>query len=211
MWVFLDEINTCNSLGLITEIMCNHTYLGKKINENFIFIGACNPYRLLTKKMRESGLVYYNMKDNTKLNNLVYTVNPLPHSLLNFVFDFGNLRSEDEQKYISNTIKSIISEIGEQELIKDIKQNLLNDITDKIIITVLTCHTFICEIYDISSVSMREIRRFGLFFQFFIRYFGSEKNMTKISAPGEKMLYSLNISLYLCYYLRLNEKKIEID
>jgi hypothetical protein len=207
MWVFLDEINTCNSLGLITEIMCNHTYLGKKINDNFIFIGACNPYRLLTKKMRESGLVYYNMKDNTKLNNLVYTVNPLPHSLLNFVFDFGNLRSEDEQKYISNTIKSIISEIGEQELIKDIEQNLLNDITDKIIITVLTCHTFICEIYDISSVSMREIRRFGLFFQFFIRYFGSEKNMTKISAPGEKMLYSLNISLYLCYYLRLNEKK----
>ena len=37
-WVFLDEINTCNSLGLISEIMCNHTYLGKKINENFIFI-----------------------------------------------------------------------------------------------------------------------------------------------------------------------------
>ena len=207
MWVFLDEINTCNSLGLITEIMCNHTYLGKKINDNFIFIGACNPYRLLTKKMRESGLVYYNMKDNTKLNNLVYTVNPLPHSLLNFVFDFGNLRSEDEQKYISNTIKSIISEIGEQGLIIGIEQNLLNEITDKIIRTVLICHLFICEIYDISSVSMREIRRFGLFFHFFIRYFGSEKNMTKISAPGEKMLYSLNISLYLCYYLRLNEKK----
>ena len=33
-WIFLDEINTCNSLGLITEIMCNHTYLGKKINDN---------------------------------------------------------------------------------------------------------------------------------------------------------------------------------
>jgi hypothetical protein len=56
-WVFLDEINTCNSLGLITEIMCNHTYLGKKISDNFIFIAACNPYRLLTKKMRESGLI----------------------------------------------------------------------------------------------------------------------------------------------------------
>ena len=30
MIIFFDEINTCNSLGLITEIMCNHTYLGKK-------------------------------------------------------------------------------------------------------------------------------------------------------------------------------------
>ena len=58
IWVFLDEINTCNSLGLITEIMCNHTYLGKKISDKFIFIAACNPYRILTKKMRESGLVY---------------------------------------------------------------------------------------------------------------------------------------------------------
>ena len=62
-WIFFDEINTCNSLGLITEIMCNHTYLGKKINKNFVFLGACNPYRLLTKKMRESGLVYYNTID----------------------------------------------------------------------------------------------------------------------------------------------------
>ena len=51
VWVFLDEINTCNSLGLITEIMCNHTYLGKKINDNFVFLGACNPYRVLNKKM----------------------------------------------------------------------------------------------------------------------------------------------------------------
>ena len=79
-WIFLDEINTCNSLGLITEIMCNHTYLGKKINENFVFLGACNPYRILNKKMRESGFVYYNMKETSKLNNLVYTVNPLPHA-----------------------------------------------------------------------------------------------------------------------------------
>ena len=62
-WIFFDEINTCNSLGLITEIMCNHTYLGKKINENFVFLGACNPYRVLTKKMRESGLVYYNLNE----------------------------------------------------------------------------------------------------------------------------------------------------
>ena len=46
--------------------MCNHTYLGKQINENFIFLGACNPYRILTKKMKESGLIYYNMKE-TKL------------------------------------------------------------------------------------------------------------------------------------------------
>ncbi len=104
-WIFLDEINTCNSLGLITEIICNHSYLGKKINENIIFIAACNPYRFLTTKMKESGLVYYNMKEDNKLNNLVYTVNPLPYSLLNFVFEFGSLKEEDEKKYMHGQIQ----------------------------------------------------------------------------------------------------------
>ena len=45
--------------------------------------------------MRESGLVYYNLKEKNKLNNLVYTFNQLPHSLLNFIFDFGSLQAED--------------------------------------------------------------------------------------------------------------------
>ena len=68
---FFDEINTCNSLGLITEIMCKHTCLGKKISERFIFLGACNPYREKTKEMKKSGLVYYNIEKDNKLNKLI--------------------------------------------------------------------------------------------------------------------------------------------
>ena len=203
-WVFFDEINTCNSLGLITEIMCNHTYLGKKINDNFIFLGACNPYRVLNKKMRESGLVYYNTKNKSKLNNLVYSVNPLPHALLNFVFDFGSLRPEDEIKYINNTIISIINNIIENDLINidNISSNDLKNLLSQINANIVICHNFIREKYDRSSVSMREIRRFGIFFEFFIRYF-SDKNYSDF----KKMQLSLNMTLYLCYYLRLNDKK----
>ena len=198
IWIFLDEINTCNSLGLITEIMCNHTYLGKKIDERFVFLGACNPYRIMEKKMRESGLVYYNMKEKNKLNNLVYTVNPLPHSLLNFIFDFGSLQLEDEKKYIRNTIISILSKI-KRDLVKDVNENELKQLTEEIIDSITICHNFIREKYDKSSVSMREIRRFGIFFEYFIRY---------SQAKGiQKLKMSLNITLYLCYYLRLNEKQ----
>ena len=197
IWIFLDEINTCNSLGLITEIMCNHTYLGKKIDERFVFLGACNPYRVMLKKMRESGLVYYNMKEKNKLNNLVYTVNPLPHSLLNFIFDFGSLQPDDEKKYIRNTVISILSRIR-REKVKDINDHDLNLITNEIIDSISICHDFIREKYDKSSVSMRELRRFGIFFEYFIRYFkGNGYN---------NMKSSLNSTLYLCYYLRLNEK-----
>ena len=203
IWVFFDEINTCNSLGLITEIMCNHTYLGQKINDNFIFIGACNPYRIITKKMKESGLVYYNMTEKNKLNNLVYTVNPLPHSLLNYIFDFGNLQQEDEKKYISNTIKSMISKMEKQNLIGKNNNNHL--VIEAMINSIAICHNYIREIYDRSSVSMREIRRFGILFEYFISYFD------KIEEPAIKMSHSLNLTLYLCYYLRLNDKKNRIE
>ena len=35
-----------------------------------------------------------------KNNKLVYSVNPLPYSLLNFVYDFASLEEKDERKYI---------------------------------------------------------------------------------------------------------------
>ena len=200
-WIFFDEINTCNSLGLITEIMCNHTYLGKKINENFVFLGACNPYRILTKKMRESGLVYYNMKEKNKLNNLVYTVNPLPHALLNFVFDFASLQRQDEIKYISNTIESILTRIKRDEIINDLNENDKDKLREEIVESISICHDFIREKYDKSSVSMREIRRFGIFFEYFINHFRNIDDIFK------KMKASLNMTLYLCYYLRLNDKE----
>jgi midasin (ATPase involved in ribosome maturation) len=47
-WVFLDEINTCDVLGLISEIMIKHSANGRSITKNAFFIGACNPYRVKT-------------------------------------------------------------------------------------------------------------------------------------------------------------------
>ena len=44
-------------------------------------------------------------KKNHKKKNLVYTVNPLPLSLLNFVFNFGSLKEIDELKYIESIAK----------------------------------------------------------------------------------------------------------
>ena len=51
-WVFLDEINTCKSMGLISEMMCKHSYQGKPLPSNIAFIAACNPYRYGSNKQK---------------------------------------------------------------------------------------------------------------------------------------------------------------
>ena len=45
-----------------------------------------------------------------KVRNLVYTVNPLPYSLLNYIFDFVKLFDENVQKYIKNIVSKTIME-----------------------------------------------------------------------------------------------------
>ena len=104
MWIFLDNINTCNSMGLICEMMTKHSCQGISLPNSIVFIGACNPYRMVVKDEEPNGLKIA----GTKERKLVYTVNPLPHSLLNFIFNFGNLTSKDEQSYIRNMVVSPI-------------------------------------------------------------------------------------------------------
>ena len=168
IWVFLDEINTCNSMGLISEMLCKHSVQGRKIKENVLFFAACNPYRKILKKPETPGLINKeNFNIVSKWENVVYNVNPLPHSLINFVFNFGSLNEKDEEEYIDKIISPCFNkikidlEITEEEL-KDIKQVTIDSI--------IFSQKFIREINDVSSVSLRELRRFIILFEWFIKF-----------------------------------------
>ena len=116
----MGEINTSKSMRLISELMCNHTFQGSPLPENIVFIAACNPYRIREKKssgkQEKIGLDVIQAHEQMKRLNvrekedidLVYSVHPLPHSLLNFVFYFGDVKPEDEQNYIYNMIRPVI-------------------------------------------------------------------------------------------------------
>jgi len=190
LWVFFDDINTCNSMGLISELMCKHTYQGNPIPQNVVFIAACNPYRYKVKKdnsevniglninLAHKEINYLEEKEKKNIKqkeagNLVYSINPLPHSLLNFVLDFGNLSPKDEEDYIRFMIKEVINriyykdDIPKEEKYEDEKLIKLKNYAKNMIIT---SHNFIREFYDISDVSLREIRRFNIFYEFFYNY-----------------------------------------
>ena len=153
-------------MGLISEKMCKHSIYGEKIYDNVQFIAACNPYRVTSKKLEQVGL--YKKSEKRRAQNLIYIVNPLPHSLLNFVFDFGNLTQEDEQRYIHNMILHPFE-------LKINDENLRNSLISLSVLAITTCQNFIREKYDVSSVSLREVRRFIIFYEWFFEFLKKKK------------------------------------
>ena len=222
LWIFLDEINTCDCMGLIYELMTKNSCQGVPLPKSLVFIGACNPYRMAVKTKEQNGL---KIKD-AKERKLVYTVNPLPHSLLNFVFNFGSLNKIDERKYINNMVIKPITNLFFNEIKKNLEENEINKIKeqrDQLIIlsikAIADSQDFIRDSNDVSSVSLREIRRFSIFYSFFIDYLKKKKeilNSNKIFRKDafynninffEINKYAINLSIYICYYLRLTTKE----
>ena len=228
LWVFLDEINTCKSMGLISELMCKHTCQGKQLPSNIVFIAACNPYRYYKGVKTSAGLDIKNaIKEKKHLNekelerlkrnansNLVYTVNPLPHSLLNYVFDFGNLEPADEEKYIQSIVEEPIKRIN-----SDLENNKIKIIHYFATKLISKAQNFTRKHNEISSVSLREIRRYNIFYEFFYEYLKQKKDACNNSELNKNnaevdmfynncdqitlQIYSIILGVFMCYYLRI--------
>ena len=207
IWVFFDEINASNSMGLLSEILCKKTYLGKKIPERFVFLAACNPYRAMGELNKIDHTLIHKGQEKRKL---VYTVYPLPNNMLNFVLDFGNLTLDEEKKYI----EIMISKSMEQIIVEN--KNNKKQIIKLAIESISECQTYIKNTNDISSVSLREVKRFIIFFKYFVVYLLNKKNSKSLDDPSIKFYslnktdiykYAVSLCLYICYYLRLPDKK----
>jgi len=204
-WVFLDEINTCQHLGLISEIILKNSLLGEKLPKNLQFIAACNPYRIRKNKtLNIVGLTAKgssNRKENDK--QLAYTVYPLPHAIMNFVFDFGALDIEDIKKYIDSMVDKI-----DDKSFKDLAVDCL-----------CSSHNFIIELEETSSVSLRDINRFMVFYNWFKKSIISRKPPTRKGffsylmfwnnyeiaiSDSEATKNALVLSLIMIYYVRLD-------
>jgi len=195
LWVFFDEMNTCLSLSLLTEIFINRNYNGKKFSDNIRLIGACNPYRKRKGNKEKCGLSISDDNDN----ELVYLVNPLPQSLLYYVFSFGAINENDEKKYIHSIIEKLFTK--EEQYLHEMTRDAISK-----------CHIYLRQKFDPSVVSLREIARFSKCIDFFKNYFET-KNIYEKRTNNEKnnKLRSIICSIYLCYYIRLTDQKIRFN
>jgi hypothetical protein len=194
-WVFLDEINTCDCLGLIADIICQRSLQGKPLPENIVIVAACNPYRFRSKQDKGIGLI----KQRT-FNKLVYTVHAIPDTILDYVWDYGSLSNEDESIYI----RSILSN--------------LSGYKDEAIELVIKAQKFIRQEEGRYSVSLRDIERFRKLHEWFYemlkvknsdQYRNPRHNLSGIYHRNEHNLKmkSILLAMSICYYNRLSDTK----
>lgn len=116
VWLFFDELNTSEYVGLISDIVCHREIHGDALSPNLLFIAACNPYRLRDSKRYTKGLKGKLSEDALSL--LAYRVHPLPEMMLDFVWDYGSLPLAEERAYIQRMVDTEIFKPYEKELIK---------------------------------------------------------------------------------------------
>lgn len=109
MWILIDEFNTSTLQEHFVELMKDRTStLSDRLQDvpdNVVFIGCCNPYMIM-----EQGSVT-NQEDigyiaESSTTNLSHKVFPISDSLLSYLLDFGQLKSEVEKNLARDMIKN---------------------------------------------------------------------------------------------------------
>uniref|UniRef100_A0A0G4GB89 Uncharacterized protein n=1 Tax=Chromera velia CCMP2878 TaxID=1169474 RepID=A0A0G4GB89_9ALVE len=141
VWAFFDEINTCDHLWLLCEILTRHSFRGTPLPPNLAVLSACNPYKFretgrctervgLALDTRQGLTVREGNAERGQGENLAsaskaaaaavlhrprvlkYKVHPLPESLLDFVWDFGSLDGRQQRQYIHSMAEQTLERAG---------------------------------------------------------------------------------------------------
>ncbi|CAF2518706.1 unnamed protein product [Rotaria sp. Silwood2] len=193
LWIFFDEFNTTKSVGLFKEIMCERTLLGKQLPSNMVFLAACNPRRLKTEKNRSDDNIgiegkNYERQKTTLGNHLLYTVVPTPETMIEYIYDYGHLDSVTERKYIEAILRTCTDLANERQLFT----TMVNGVCQS--------QLHLRSIEDVSSVSLRDVARYRLIYNWYYDTFNKRENNV---SNRQNMVESGILALMLCYYFRL--------
>ncbi|XP_001629791.2 uncharacterized protein LOC5509270 [Nematostella vectensis] len=199
VWVFLDEINTCDHLGTINEIVCHRNLLGTPLASNLVFIAACNPYRLRDEgKILTAGLG--GKADTDEKSRLVYRVQPLPETMIDYVWDFGSLDEKDEEAYIGRMVEGVLK--GKHR---------------KMLVELLAASQAFVRLVEKNPycVSLRDVRRTSVLINWFAEMLEKRKDLPDKEVPQNLKKYfedsrkvdvdmrAIILSLAHCYVSRL--------
>ena len=188
-WLFLDEINTSEHIGIIGAAICSKVLHDKVLSPNVVIMGACNPYKLRTEAAVSTAGLTEKVKTDD-LSKLVYRVLPLPERMVDYVWDFGSLSDSDEAVYIGRMIDGIF---GYSNHLHALLQDLLSN-----------SQQFVRYTDDASySVSLRDIQRCKTLIKWFLQLLKWKNEYHEVE------LKSIVLALSICYHSRfsLNEQR----
>src|SRR4051794_10039136 len=93
IWLLFDEINTCNHLGLLADLISNRMFQGTPIHSNIRLFATCNPYR--SRVQNEDDRIT-NIKKYKERGDLIYQVKPLPEQISDYIWNYNVLKPKDE-------------------------------------------------------------------------------------------------------------------
>lgn len=186
-WLFLDEVNTSEHIGVMCDAICGRRCLGKLLAPNLIVMGACNPYKLRT----ESAISTAGLKgkiQTDELSKLVYRVLPLPERLIDYVWDFGTLSDKDEALYIRRMIDSVFP--GDNVMLR-LLQELLS-----------VSQRFVRQLESVSyCVSLRDVQRCIILIKWFLKTLPMEDVVHDVE------IMSIILALSVSYHSRFSSNK----
>jgi hypothetical protein len=100
--VFVDEMNTANALGLISEAFSNHSMDGESLPTSLFFVGAINP---LIKDSAPVHQEHLGINDDDEYAMREFIVRPLPPSLIQMEHEWVKFSSEMEKNFLEEYIK----------------------------------------------------------------------------------------------------------
>ena len=163
VFVFLDELNTCEAMGLIEEAICQRSLNGIPLPDGIVTLGALNPYRerVATEADEEMARVGLASTDASgfrdPMAHLVYRVHPTPLTLQELIFDFGFLTGKQEATYIALMVdKAVEQGAASTDSMQGINEQTLTAFKD--ILGALQDFVRKWE-GDPSSVSLRDVKR----------------------------------------------------
>eukprot|EP01043_Picozoa_sp_COSAG02_P008916 COSAG02_NODE_294_length_25426_cov_719.561298_2_plen_6193_part_00 len=171
VWCFLDEINTCDSLGLFKEMICDKSMKGSVLPDNLVILAACNPYRYQPKESKPSAGLQ--LAGSTPVGErLVYVVRQLPETLYEFIWDYGTLNREEEKRYIESMLKKSFSDTNRAAVAGRVLK--LSPEDERRFVRLFAemvgqSHDFIRKAHgdEVSVVSLRDVARCIKLFQWF--------------------------------------------
>ena len=207
------EINTASNIGLFKELVVDRSLRGDMLEENIVIVAACNPVR------RNLLLQHDNHREvdlGRSWTSGHYQVAELPPSMACVKWYYGSLNSRQEKDFILRRISTLAGTVVPPSLrivmtemisasqqamrefaVKDLERNLRrqNKYSDQEIHKQSTARSK-------SVVSLRDIQRVFVLFEFFLR----KDDLFSALTSSNKHRHAMLLSVAVVYYMRLDQE-----